>query len=411
MLKLIADVGLVGQPNAGKSTLLSVISAAHPKIADYPFTTLSPNLGVVQLSDHRSFVVADIPGIIEGAHEGKGLGLQFLRHIERTRILAFLIPVDSMDWQAEYDGLRAEVRSYSAELAETPHCVVFTKMDLLGELEPPPIAAPQAFGIYAISAAGRMGLDELLGAFWSKLLELRKAAQVRGGQRRSPLASTRGTPRSRCRSSRESARCDSGIWLQRFGSPVHAWDATPPSPERNTASDCASSALECAARTGAQLIVSGDDEYPARLADLPDPPPVLFAIGALEPLRSAVRRHRGHETRHQLRRAGDVRDRERARARGRDGVSGMARGIDGAAHRAALAADGNTVAVLGTGVDVAYPAAHRSLHAEIAERGLLLSEELPGDRASGGSFPKRNRIIAALATSTIVVEAPHAAVR
>jgi GTP-binding protein len=177
-LKLIADVGLVGQPNAGKSTLLSVISAAHPKIADYPFTTLSPNLGVVPMSDHRSFVVADIPGIIEGAHEGKGLGLQFLRHIERTRILAFLIPVDSMDWQEEYDGLRAEIRSYSPELAETPHCVVFTKMDLLGEMEPPPIDAPDAFGVYAISAPGRLGLDELMDAFWSKLLDLRKAAQV-----------------------------------------------------------------------------------------------------------------------------------------------------------------------------------------------------------------------------------------
>lgn len=177
-LKLIADVGLVGQPNAGKSTLLSVISAAHPKIAAYPFTTLSPNLGVVPLSDHRSFVVADIPGIIEGAHEGKGLGLQFLRHIERTRILAFLIPVDSMDWQEEYHGLRVEIRSYSAELAETPHCVVFTKMDLLGEMEPPPIDAPDAFGVYALSAAGRLGLDEVLGAFWSKLLDLRKAAQV-----------------------------------------------------------------------------------------------------------------------------------------------------------------------------------------------------------------------------------------
>jgi GTP-binding protein len=178
-LKLIADVGLVGKPNAGKSTLLSVISRATPKIADYPFTTLSPNLGVVQLSDHRTFVVADIPGIIEGASEGKGLGLQFLRHIERTRILAFLIPIDAMDWQIEYDQLRRELAAYSAELAARPHCIVFTKLDLLGEEFLPPIEAPGAFGRFAISAAGRTGVDDLLAAWWTELLRLRSEAEAR----------------------------------------------------------------------------------------------------------------------------------------------------------------------------------------------------------------------------------------
>src|SRR5437763_8171906 len=172
-LKLIADVGLVGQPNAGKSTLLSVISAARPKIADYPFTTLQPNLGVVQLTDGRTFVVADIPGIIEGAHEGKGLGLQFLRHIERTRILAFLIPIDAMDWQAEYDQLRREIAEYSPDLATKPHCVVFTKLDLLGEPYPPPIKAPGAFGVFSVSAAARLGLEALTAAWWTELLRLR----------------------------------------------------------------------------------------------------------------------------------------------------------------------------------------------------------------------------------------------
>ena len=173
-LKLIADVGLVGKPNAGKSTLLSVLSAARPKIADYPFTTLQPNLGVVSLSDHRTFVVADIPGIIEGAHEGRGLGLQFLRHIERTRLLAFLIPIDAMDWQAEYDQLRHEVAAYSAELAAKPHCVVFTKLDLLGEEYVPEIEAPGAFGRLAISAAARQGLEALTAAWWTRLLAMKR---------------------------------------------------------------------------------------------------------------------------------------------------------------------------------------------------------------------------------------------
>jgi GTP-binding protein len=178
-LKLIADVGLVGQPNAGKSTLLSVISAARPKIGDYPFTTLSPNLGVVQLSDNRTFVVADLPGIIEGAHEGRGLGLQFLRHIERTRLLAFLVPIDAIDWQAEYDQLRREIEAYSTELAQKPHCVVFTKMDLLGNEPPPPIDSGDAFGVFGISAAARFGLDALLAAWWSRLLEMKKVSVSR----------------------------------------------------------------------------------------------------------------------------------------------------------------------------------------------------------------------------------------
>ncbi len=152
-----------------------MLSAARPKIADYPFTTLSPNLGVVQLSDNRTFVVADIPGIIEGAHEGRGLGLQFLRHIERTRLLAFLIPIDSMDWQTEYDQLRAEIEAYSPELAQKPHCVIFTKMDLLGNEPAPPIDAAGAFGVFAISAAGRYGLEPLVAAWWSQVLELKRA--------------------------------------------------------------------------------------------------------------------------------------------------------------------------------------------------------------------------------------------
>jgi len=166
-LKLIADVGLVGEPNAGKSTFLAAVTAARPKVADYPFTTLSPNLGVVQLSDFRTFVVADIPGIIEGAHEGKGLGHQFLRHIERTRILALVISVDSPDVQVEYEALRSELEAYSSELSLTPHCVVLSKTDLLPPDEPlPALDAPDAWGIFGVSAVTRRGLDELLPLLW-----------------------------------------------------------------------------------------------------------------------------------------------------------------------------------------------------------------------------------------------------
>jgi GTPase len=166
-LKLIADVGLVGQPNAGKSTLLAAISAATPKIADYPFTTLTPNLGVVSLTGTRTFVVADIPGIIEGAHEGKGLGHRFLRHIERTRTLAYLLPLDAPDLQEEYELLRRELREYSDELAAKPHCVVITKADVLGPDTPvPPVDAPDAWGQFTVSSVARSGLQELLEALW-----------------------------------------------------------------------------------------------------------------------------------------------------------------------------------------------------------------------------------------------------
>ena len=179
-LRLIADVGLVGEPNAGKSTLLATVSEARPKIADYPFTTLSPNLGVVRLSGHRSFVLADIPGIIEGAHEGKGLGLQFLRHVERTRTLAFMVPVDSADPAAEYSLLRREVSSHSRALARVPHCLVLTKADLLAPDEAPPaVGAPEAWGVFLISAVSGRGVEELSEALWAKTREAVQAEEAR----------------------------------------------------------------------------------------------------------------------------------------------------------------------------------------------------------------------------------------
>ncbi len=175
-LKLIADVGLVGEPNAGKSTLLSVISAARPRIADYPFTTLEPNLGVVGLSGSRTFVVADIPGIIEGAHAGKGLGLRFLQHVERTRLLAYLVPVDSEDPGAVYERLRHEVREYSAALADKPHVVVLTKRDLLpDDAVVPTLAALDARHVWVISSASGQGLDEVLEGLWSEVANVRRS--------------------------------------------------------------------------------------------------------------------------------------------------------------------------------------------------------------------------------------------
>lgn len=170
-LKVLADVGLVGFPNAGKSTLLSVLTAAKPKIADYPFTTLVPNLGIVRYRDYQSFVMADIPGIIEGAHEGKGLGHTFLRHIERNSVLLFMIPVDSDDAHAEYMTLLNELEAYNPEMVHKDKLLAITKCDMLGpeelaELkEELPKDVPHVF----ISSVAQTGLTELKDQLWSML--------------------------------------------------------------------------------------------------------------------------------------------------------------------------------------------------------------------------------------------------
>jgi GTP-binding protein len=157
---------------------LSVVSAARPKIADYPFTTLEPNLGVVPLSGSRSFVVADIPGIVEGAHQGKGLGLKFLQHVERTRTLALLIPLDAPDPQAVYDRLRTELRRYSEPLAAKPHVLVLTKRDLLPPDDPlPAIDAPDAIGTRAISSAAGTGIEELKEWLWQHVEHAKRLEQ------------------------------------------------------------------------------------------------------------------------------------------------------------------------------------------------------------------------------------------
>lgn len=168
-LKLIADVGLVGLPNAGKSTLLSRLSAARPKIADYPFTTLHPHLGIVTYKE-RSFVMADIPGLIEGAHLGKGLGLQFLRHIERTRLLLFLVDSSEGDVEGTYNTLRHELSSYNVSMLDKPRMLVLTKSDLgRGEEERNEIGIDDIIPIVRISAVTGEGLDELLSRLCSLL--------------------------------------------------------------------------------------------------------------------------------------------------------------------------------------------------------------------------------------------------
>jgi GTPase len=178
-LKLLADVGLVGFPNAGKSTFISTVSAARPKIADYPFTTLEPHLGVVDLGDFRTFVIADIPGLIEGAHTGAGLGDRFLRHIERTKLLLHLVDVSSVSGReavGDYETVNRELASYNQDLATRPQFVVATKIDALDDperlegLQQRAIAAGKPF--FAISSATGAGVRELVNAVAAKLEEL-----------------------------------------------------------------------------------------------------------------------------------------------------------------------------------------------------------------------------------------------
>jgi GTP-binding protein len=169
-LKILADVGLVGFPNAGKSTLLSVVSAAKPKIADYAFTTLVPNLGIVSYRDNKSFVMADIPGIIEGAHEGKGLGVRFLRHIERNSMLLFMVPADSKNIRQEYDILVNELRQYNPELLDKKRILAISKSDMLdeeltNELRKDLPEIPRVF----ISSLTGLGITTLKDMIWREL--------------------------------------------------------------------------------------------------------------------------------------------------------------------------------------------------------------------------------------------------
>ena len=170
-LKLLADVGLVGFPNAGKSTLLSALSSARPKIANYPFTTLEPSLGIVGYRDRQSFVMADIPGIIEGASEGKGLGLRFLRHIERNSLLLFMVPGDTDDIKKEYDILLNELKNFNPEMLDKHRVLAVTKADLLDEelIEMLRETTPDDLPVVFISSVTGKGLDELKDVLWREL--------------------------------------------------------------------------------------------------------------------------------------------------------------------------------------------------------------------------------------------------
>ncbi len=171
-LKLLADVGLVGFPNAGKSTLISRISAAKPKIADYPFTTLIPNLGIVHYGEYQSFTVADMPGLIEGAHEGRGLGIEFLRHIERTQVLVFLIECTADDPKEQYQTLAKELASFRKEMIEKPQIIAITKMDLVDSKIQAKISRlkfKRGVPVIPISSVSGIGLKELTDTIWKKL--------------------------------------------------------------------------------------------------------------------------------------------------------------------------------------------------------------------------------------------------
>ncbi len=172
-LKILADVGLVGFPNAGKSTLLSVVSAAKPKIANYPFTTLTPNLGIVSYRDNRSFVMADIPGIIEGAAEGKGLGLRFLRHIERNAVLLFMIPIDADDIKKEYEILLKELSKYNPELLDKKRVLAISKSDMLDDelIEEVKKSLPENVPAVFISSVTQQGIQALKDELWKALNE------------------------------------------------------------------------------------------------------------------------------------------------------------------------------------------------------------------------------------------------